>query len=332
MSTTSGRLLSLLSLLQARRDWPSALLAERLEVSRRTIRRDVERLRGLGYPVRATLGPDGGYRLDAGAELPPLLFDDDQAVALAVALQLAAVSGAAVAEAASRALATVRQVMPSRLRRRVDSVQFVGMPRAGGVPIDTAVLVAVTEAVRAHERLRFDYQPVTGSATADPARRVVEPHEVLSRAGRWYLLAWDLERDDWRTFRVDRMTPVIPTGPRFTPREVPSGDPATFVASRFHGNPDPTAGERWPCEGRAVLRCAAADVMPYLPDGRVEPLGPTRCRVATGAWSWAGLAASIAEADADIEEVEPAELAKAFAALARRAAAAAASAPSGGRY
>ena len=158
MPTTSGRLLALLSLLQARRDWSGTLLAERLEVSERTIRRDVDRLRDLGYPVRATMGPDGGYRLDAGADLPPLLFDDEQAVALAVALQLAAVSGAGIADAAWRALGTVRQVLPARLRRRVDAVQIVGMPRAGTAEADTAVLGAVNERERDRQTQRVDKQ------------------------------------------------------------------------------------------------------------------------------------------------------------------------------
>jgi predicted DNA-binding transcriptional regulator YafY len=319
VETTSGRLLTLLSLLQARRDWPGTLLAERLEVSQRTIRRDVDRLRDLGYPVRATMGPDGGYRLDAGADLPPLLFDDEQAVALAVALQLAAVSGAGIADAAWRALATVRQVMPGRLRHRVDSVRVIGMPRAGDAEIDTSALVAVSEAVRDREQLRFDYRPVTGGAAAEPDRRQVEPHHVLNRGGRWYLLGWDLDRGDWRTFRVDRMVPRVPTGPPFSPREVPGGDPATYVASRFHGNPDARAGERWPCEGTVILHVPASAVAPYLAEGLVEPLGPDRCRVVMGAWSWAGLAATIASADADIDAVTPAELARAFAQLGQRA-------------
>ncbi len=159
MSSPSGRLLSLLSLLQARRDWSGQLLGDRLQVSQRTIRRDVDRLRELGYPVRATMGPDGGYRLEAGADLPPLLFDVDQAVALAVAVavQLATTSGAGIADAAWRALGTVRQVMPARLRARIDSIQVVAMPVADGSETDPAVLVAVTDATRAHEQLRFDY-------------------------------------------------------------------------------------------------------------------------------------------------------------------------------
>lgn len=328
MSGTPGRLLSLLSLLQARRDWPGHLLAERLEVSQRTIRRDVDRLRELGYPVQATMGPDGGYRLQAGADLPPLLFDDEQAVALAVALQLAATTGAGIGDAAWRAFGTVRQVMPGRLQRRVDAVTIVEMPRAAAPQTDTAVLLAVTDAARAHQQLRFDYRPALPDpdAAADEPPRCVEPHHVLNRSGRWYLLAWDLDRDDWRTFRIDRMTPRSPTGPRFAPRDVPGDDVATFVAARFRGNADPNTGDRWPCEGTVILHMPASDIAPYLNDGdgTVEPLGPDRCRLAMGAWSWAGLAASIARADADIEVIEPPELAQAFTELARRAADAAA--------
>ncbi len=153
----------------------------------------------------------------------------------------------------------------------------------------------------------------------------MEPHHVVNRGGRWYLLAWDLDRDDWRTFRVDRISPRSPTGPRFVPRDVPGGDVAAFVAARFRGNPDPTAGDRWPCQGTVVLHRPASEVAPYLADGSVRALGADRCRVEIGAWSWAALAASIARADADIEDVHPPELAQAFADLARRAAAAAGS-------
>ena len=205
MPKTSARLLSLLSLLQARRDWPGALLAERLAVSPRTVRRDVDRLRELGYPIAAVKGPDGGYRLDAGTRLPPLLFDDDQAVALAVALQIAAVSGAGIGEAAARALTTVRQVMPARLRHRVDALRVTAVERPTArpaPPVDSEVLVAVGAAVHAHEVLRFDY----GDDGAGPPRRV-EPHHLVTWAGRWYLVAWDLDRADWRTFRVDRIRP-----------------------------------------------------------------------------------------------------------------------------
>ena len=274
MSGTSERLLSLLSLLQARRDWPGAVLADRLEVSPRTVRRDVDRLRELGYPIAATKGPDGGYRLDAGAHLPPLLFDDEQAVALALALAMAPAAGAGVSEAADRALATLRQVMPSALRHRIDSLSVTAMRSGNRTPeADPAVLVALADAVRAHEVLRFDYSAADRLTEEEPRPpRRVEPHHVISRNGRWYLLGWDSDRDDWRTYRVDRMTPRTPTGPRFTPRPVPGGDVAAFVAARFKGS---AAGDTWPCRGQVVLQLpdALAPLANERLNGRVRALG-----------------------------------------------------------
>lgn len=338
--TTSSRLLSLLSLLQAHRDRPGRLLAERLAVSERTVRRDVDRLRELGYPIRAVKGPDGGYRLDAGTRMPPLLFDEEQAVALAVALGAAAGTGAGVAEAAMRALATVRQVMPARLRQRVDGLAFTTAADRGTVQADPEVLLAVSDAIRAREELRFDYRSpattagaavpggaVPGGAVPDdntgphgadrpqPPRRV-QPHHLVARGGRWYLLAWDPRREDWRTYRVDRMTPRVPTGPRFTPREVPGGDVAGYLAARAKGSDGPDA---WPCTGEALLDLPAARVAPFVADALVEAVGPDRCRVRIGAWSWPGLAATLARFDADLVVVGPPALREAFAALAARA-------------
>ncbi|MEV0086393.1 transcriptional regulator [Saccharopolyspora sp. NPDC050642] len=319
MPKTSARLLSLLSLLQARRDWPGALLAERLEVSERTVRRDVDRLRELGYPVVATKGPDGGYRLDAGAELPPLLFDDEQAIALAVALQIAATAGVGIEEAAARALNTVRQVMPARLRRRIDTFQITAVERHATAPppqVDSGVLMALSAAVHAREVLRFDYEPVSPSRMDNGGvPRRVQPHHLVTWGGRWYLVAWDLDREDWRTFRADRITPRIPTGPRFVPRELPGGDVAAFVAGRFRGFDG--SGD-WPCRGEVILDVPAGAVSPYVRDGVVEELGPNRCRLVLGSWSWPGLAATIGRFDADIEVVGPTELKDAFAHLARR--------------
>ncbi|WP_326698156.1 WYL domain-containing protein [Streptomyces sp. NBC_01754] len=319
MPKTSARLLALLSLLQARRDWPGALLAERLDVSPRTVRRDVGRLRELGYPVVAFKGPDGGYRLEAGTVPPPLLFDDEQAVALTLALQVVTTTGAGVEEAAARALTTVRQVMPARLRHRVDSLRVTAVTPAAtgrGPGVDGGTLTALSAAVHAHEVLRFDYAPATvpGTGTGAPPRRA-EPHHLVTRAGRWYLVAWDLDREDWRTFRADRITPRVPTGPRFVPREVPGGDVAGFVAGRFRGADAP--GGR-PCQGEVVLRTAAATVAPYVRDGLVEELGPDRCRLVLGSWSWPALAADLGRFDADFEIVGPDELRSAFARLARR--------------
>lgn len=317
MTQASGRLLSLLSLLQARRDWPGQLLAERLRVTPRTVRRDIDRLRELGYPVVAVKGPDGGYRLEAGTEVPPLLFDDDQAVAVTVALQLAAGSGADIGDAATRALATMRQVMPARLRHRIDAVQVTVVERSPAGKVDSAVLLALSAAVRAREVLRFDYEsevPRSDDAFIPPRR--VEPHHLINRSGRWYLVAWNLEHADWRIYRVDRMTPKTPTGPRFEPREVPGGDVAAYVNAKFKG----AAGgqDTWPCQGEAVIDLPAAEVAPFAGDGIVEPMGDARCRLIAGSWSWVGLAASLGRFDAPVHIVGPAELRNAASLLARR--------------
>ncbi|MGW5174969.1 helix-turn-helix transcriptional regulator [Streptomyces sp. NPDC004082] len=331
MPKTSARLLSLLSLLQARRDWPGALLAERLEISPRTVRRDVDRLRELGYPVVATKGPDGGYRLDAGKDLPPLLFDDEQAVALAVALRIAAATtGAGIEEAAVRALHTVRQVMPARLRHRVDALPVTAVARPADRPdpqVDTGVLVALGAAVHAHEELRFDHVPGApnrpGGDAAGATRRRVQPHHLVTWDGRWYLVGWDLDREDWRVFRADRITPRTPTGPRFVPREPPGGV-AAFVAGRFRGS-ESSGG--WPCRGEVILGLPAAAVSRHLRDGIVEELGPDRCRLVLGSWSWAALTASVGRFDADFEVVGPPELADAVTRLSRRCAGAVSAAP-----
>ena len=327
MTTPTSRLLRLLSLLQTRRDWPGQVLAERLEVSPRTVRRDVEHLREMGYRVTAVKGPDGGYRLDAGSELPPMLFDDEQAVALAVALQAASVSGIGVDEAAARALATVRQVMPARLRHRIDSLDVTPVPTPGSAAVPTVapdVLVTVGAAVRRHEVLAFDY---ASDAPDRPARRV-EPHHVVTSSGRWYLLAWDVDADGWRTFRLDRISPRTPTGRRFAPREVPGGDVAEYVAARFKGADRSNA---WPCVGAVTLALAAGEVAPFAGDGVVADLGDGRCRLSAGSWSWVALAASLGRFDAEITDVEPAELAAGFGVLAERCARAAADGLTGER-
>lgn len=314
VTTTSSRLLALLSLLQSRRDWSGDVLAERLDVSTRTVRRDVDRLRELGYQIAAFKGPDGGYRLDAGADLPPLLFDDDQAVALAVSLQLGATAGAGIGEAALRALTTLRQVLPSRLRPRLDALAFdsVKPPAANEAEVDSGVLLTLAATVRSQEVLRFDY-----GTTADddaPPRRV-EPHHVVTYRGRWYLVAWDLERADWRTFRADRIRPRIPHGPRFHPRELPGGNVATFVIGRFRGNEASTA---WPCQGEAVIDRPVSEVAPFVGDGVAEPMPHDRTRVTLGSWSWPALVASLLRFDADIEVVRPDALVAAMRATAAR--------------
>jgi predicted DNA-binding transcriptional regulator YafY len=323
MTTPTARLLNLLSLLQTKRDWPGSVLAERLGISHRTVRRDVDRLREMGYSIQATMGADGGYRLDAGSELPPLLFDDDQVIALAVALQAAAVTGIGIEEASLRALTTVRQVMPSRLRHRLSALEFAAIPGRPGEAalrsVSPDVLIALSAAVRAREVLRFDYSSSdseTISRGGSPRR--VEPHHLVTSNGRWYLVAWDVEKSDWRTFRTDRISLRTPNGPRFSPRDIPGGDVREFVSARFKGS---DGADRWPCVGHVVLGRSASDVLPFAGDGIVGDLGPDRCSLEAGSWSWIALAASLNRFDTTIEVVGPPELTEAFAQLSARNAA-----------
>jgi predicted DNA-binding transcriptional regulator YafY len=225
---TAGRLLSLLSLLQARREWPGTVLAERLGVSARTVRRDVDRLRGLGYPIDSTSGPAGGYSLTAGTAMPPLLLDDDEALAVAIALRTAARSAVAgIEETALRALVKLEQVLPAHLRRRVRALGAATevVAGGGGPTVDAAVLTVLGTACRDREMLRFGYQGRDG----ERSRRLVEPHALVAYGRRWYLLAFDPSRRAWRTFRVDRVSSAAPAGQRFQLRAIPGGDAAAYL-------------------------------------------------------------------------------------------------------
>ncbi|MDT0157637.1 WYL domain-containing protein [Microbacterium sp. ARD32] len=307
MTGSSARMLALLSLLQTQRDWPGQVLADRLSVTVRTVRRDVDRLRELGYQIEAIKGPDGGYRLAAGSELPPLLFDDAQAVAIAVALQSVPSTGVEMAEAAERALATVRQVMPSRLRHRIDGIRFIDAEERGRV--DPAVLEAVSSAVRNRQTLRFDY----GKEGAPPRR--TQPHALVARNSRWYLIAWDLDKDDWRIFRLDRLSPRVPPGPEFVPRPLPAKDARTYLAARSKGS---DAEDRWPCVGQIDIELPAREVAPWISDGELEELDARSCRVTIGSWSWTGILATAARFDAPFSIVGPEALVSAAAELADR--------------
>ncbi|MFJ4046306.1 helix-turn-helix transcriptional regulator [Microbacterium sp. NPDC089987] len=315
--TTTARLLSLLSLLQTRRDWPGPLLASRLGTSSRTVRRDIERLREMGYRISVTMGPVGGYRLDAGSELPPLLFDDDQTVAVALALQTAPAIGGGIEEAATRALATIRQVMPSRLRHRLDALEVTSVGRAGDpapmmVPFE--VLVVLAEAIRAQQVLRFDYAERGPAETAAIAPRRAEPMHLVTSNGRWFLLGWDLDRDDWRLYSVDRIRPRTPHGPRFTRRPVPGGDVSEFVSGRLKGS----NVNEWACRGTVILDLPAQQVLPFAGDGTVTVVDESRCALEAGSWSWGSLAASFGRFEVAMEVVGPPELAAAFQTLAAR--------------
>ena len=303
MLETSARLLKLLSLLQSARDWTGSELAGRLDVSTRTVRNDVERLRSLGYPVHATRGAVGGYRLGAGAALPPLLLDDEEAVAVTVGLRSAAGGSiAGVEETSLRALAKLEQVLPARLLRRVNALQTytVPVPRdSPGPTVDAGVLTLLAAACRDHEGLRFAYRDHAGSATI----RKVEPHRLVNWGRRWYLLAWDTDRTDWRTFRVDRIEPRTPNERRFTPRELPEEDVAAYVSRRV-------SAAAWRYRARVTVQAPA----PYVADrispavGTVEAVDEHSCVLVTGADSIDTLAVYLGMLGVDFTVTSPPEL------------------------
>jgi predicted DNA-binding transcriptional regulator YafY len=311
MLTTSARLLELLSLLQARRDWSAAELAERLDVGPRTVRRDVNRLRQLGYPIRATPGVGGGYRLGAGASLPPLLLDSDEAVAVAVGLGTAASAGVAgIEETSVRALAKLEQLLPPRLRRQVGALgsATVPYPRSGPV-VDPQLLAAIAAASRDHERLRFSYRSYEGKRT----RRIVEPHSLVHTGRRWYLVAWDCDREEWRTFRADRVEPPLANDRRFEPREPPAKDLTAYVARSVS-----SARDRY--QARVILHAPVAAVGERVPRsvGTLEPIDEHRCLLRTGSDWLGGLAVYVANVGVDFEVLDPPEFADQVRALAER--------------
>ncbi|MFJ7046248.1 helix-turn-helix transcriptional regulator [Streptomyces sp. NPDC101112] len=300
MLETSARLLRLLSLLQAHREWSGSELADRLGVTPRTVRRDVDRLRELGYPVNASPGTGGGYQLGAGAQLPPLLLDDDEAVAVAVGLRTAAGQGVeGIGESSVRALAKLEQVLPNRLRRRVGALNAFTVPLLRGPQpsaVDPEVLTDLAHACRDAERLRFEYRDHGGATT----RRTVEPHRLVCTERRWYLVAWDVDRGDWRTFRVDRVTPRPPHGPRFTPREAPAADLAAYVSAGISTRA---------YAAHAVVRLlvpaeeAAARLSPAA--GTLEPFDDDSCLLRTGAANLDVMAIHVMMTGIAFEVVEP---------------------------
>jgi predicted DNA-binding transcriptional regulator YafY len=311
MTETSGRLLQLLSLLQARRDWPGAELADRLGVSGRTIRRDVERLRELGYPVDSLTGPAGGYRFRAGTAIPPLLLDDEEAIAIAVGLRTAArASVTGIEETAVRALVKLEQVLPSHLRRRVRALGSATIsPPVGGPTVDPQHLTVIATACRDFERLRFAYRSRDGTES----RREVEPHALVNLGRRWYLLAWDRRREDWRSFRVDRLARPASTGVRFTARTPPTKDAAAFVRESIIGAP-----HRF--EARVTLRAAADEIASRVPAywGTLQPINAHTCEYRTGDDDLGWLALRVAMLGVDFEVHEPPELVEHLRALAER--------------
>jgi predicted DNA-binding transcriptional regulator YafY len=311
MSETASRLLELLSLLQGRRDWPGTDLAGRLGVSGRTIRRDVERLRALGYPVDSLTGPAGGYRLRAGTAMPPLLLDEDEAIAIAVGLRTAArASVTGIEETALRALVKLEQVLPAHLRRRVAALGSATVaPAPGGPTVDPQQLTTIAAACRDSERLRFDYSGRDGTAS----RREVDPQALVNRGRRWYLVAWDRRREDWRTFRVDRIERAASTGARFPPRELPEADAAAYVARSIAG-----AFSRY--EARVTVHAPAEEIarrFPSLADA-LTPVDARRCEYRTSDENVEWLALRVAMLGVDVDVHEPPELVAQLRTLATR--------------
>ena len=311
MTNPTSRMLAVLSLLQTHRHWSGTELAERLGVTTRTIRRDVERLRESGYPVAALAGVEGGYRLEAGRDLPPLLLDDEEAVAITVGLRTAAAgSVSGVEEASVRALAKLEQVLPARLRRRVSALNFSIVPLPGApATVDPEALATLSLACRDSERVRFRYTAHDGTVS----RRMSDPHRLVSAGRRWYLLAWDVQRADWRTYRVDRLDQLQLTGLRFAERRLPVGDAAAFVAEAIRSQFTTYS---------AVIRLAApaeviaARVPPST--GSLEAVDDSSCvlHATTDSLEWLAMLLGVLDVDFDI--VEPAALVDCVRSIARR--------------
>jgi predicted DNA-binding transcriptional regulator YafY len=312
----SARLLRLLSLLQTPRDWTGTELAQRLEVSPRTIRNDVERLRALGYPVHATRGSVGGYRLEAGTSMPPLLLEDDEAVAVAIGLRTATAGGVTgIEETSLRALAKLEQVLPPRLRHQVSTLQrvTVHVRRRPVTTVDAAALTELARLAREHFTLRFDYSDRRQTAS----QRRAEPYRIVNSGQRWYLVAWDLDREDWRTFRVDRMREGMSPGPRFTPRPLTDAEIQALVSRGV-----PVEARRH--QARVLVQSPAAVLVerfgPWV--GTITTVDDTSCILETGADDLEMLAGYLGLLGADFSVSEPPELVRAVRALAARYAAA----------
>ena len=289
-------------MLQVRREWSGPELSQRLEVDARTIRRDVDRLRDLGYMIDASAGPGGGYRLGAGTATPPLLLDDDEAVAVAMALGASA-AAAATDDVALRVLAKLDQLLPRRLRKRLAALPAVTVSIANpGSAISLSILAGIAAACRDEVQLRFSYRDNRGAVTA----RVVEPMRLVHTGYRWYLAAWDTTRNDWRTFRVDRVQPQprLSVGERFVPRQPPV-DFATMVSRAISSMPHRH-------QARVRVNGSMTDIKARIPPwlGLLEPLDDGHCLLTIGGDTHEMIAAMIVHAGVDFTLLEPPELAQ----------------------
>jgi predicted DNA-binding transcriptional regulator YafY len=310
MSETTGRVLQLLGLLQSRRVWSGDELAERLEVTTRSVRRDVDRLRELGYPVHASTGHGGGYQLGAGAALPPLLLDPEEAVAMAVCLRVAAGgSVAGVGESALRALSKLDQVMPARLRSQVSAVHdaTVTLGAATDTPVEPDVLMTLARACRDREHITGQYIDIRGTVT----QRRLEPYQLVTTGRRWYLMCFDRDRSDWRSLRLDRMSQVRAVGTTFAKRDAP--DAASYVRRAITSSPYPYVAR--------VRYFAPADVVAQTFSAAsvdIEPDGPDACVVTAGADDPERMVPWLAMPGCDFEVLEPPEVVEALQVVADR--------------
>ena len=302
MLETSARLLRLLSLFQGRKYWSGGDLAAKLEITSRTLRRDVDKLRSLGYPIHSTSGTEGGYQLGAGSTMPPLLLDDEEAVAVAVGLRLSTtgIGVEGIEEASVRALAKMEQLLPPRLGRRVAALQsVVVMPMRKKETVDADTLSKIASACRDAQMLRFRYQDHGGTASA----RLVEPHRLVNAGRRWYLVAWDTGRDDWRTFRVDRIQQKLTVAGRFQLRPPPARDMAAYISQGV-------SKVLSPFRARVKLMAAATVMAERLPTctGTLEVIDANTCYFDVGSSSYESLAMYLALLGVDFVVVEPIEL------------------------
>lgn len=301
MLETSARLLRLLSLLQARRFWSGAELADRLHVTDRTLRRDVDRLRTLGYPVEATPGVAGGYQLGAGAALPPLLLEDDEALAISVGLRTAGHRVGGMEDASLRALVKLERVLPPRLRRRADALRAsIVQLDTSGPRIDSDVLTELATARQEHLECCFDYV----ARGKESSRRTVAPAGLVHTGFHWYLVAWDVNRSDWRTFRVDRISGAVELGGRAVPRPLPEdGDLRRYVSRSV-------SSDVYEYQAKilfhAPLEVVAERVSPST--GLLERVHDQGCRLLTGGRSWYELAVHLTLVGVDFEVEDPPEL------------------------
>ncbi|MFG2697097.1 helix-turn-helix transcriptional regulator [Kitasatospora sp. NPDC048407] len=307
----ANRTLELLSLLQAQKEWTGDGLAERLGVSPRTVRRDINRLRELGYPVTARKGPSGFYRLSRGARLPPLVVDDEQAIAIALALQTAPASVTGMGDATKRALNSIKELLPPHLARRLATFSVEQLENAWELAppqVDPALLAQLSAAAQQGELVRFAYrsvdrEPVEGEEV------LAEPHRLVVWSGRWYLVAYDQRRNSWHTYRLDRIGQLASTAWRFGPREVPETDLAGFVQSQ----PDRgDTADTWPCWGTVLMECPATLVAKWAPGAAsFEAVDEWTTRIRMGAWSWSGILGFLVTFDCPFTVEGPPELAEA---------------------